>query len=219
MAKDVEPKKAALKAAKDTLHAAQASLKEKQDALAGVEAKLKELEDKQNATLAQKKALQEESDLCTGRMERAGKLTNALGSEKIRWKENVAKLTDAINECVGSVFLAAAFIGYLAPFDGSFREKITQGWVTKCQEYNIPVAPIFSLYEIMADPVDVRQWHIDGLPYDSLSVENGIVVKVSRRWSMMIDPQGQARYWIGRMEKAAGLKVWPQHPDPSPNVD
>lgn len=172
-----------------------------------MEQNLKELSDKQDATLAEKKRLQEESDLCTGRLERAGKLTAALGSEKVRWKESVDVLNKDINECVGSVFLAAAFIGYLSPFDMTFREKITKNWVVQCQENSIPVSDKFSLYDIMADPVAVRQWHIDGLPYDNLSVENGIVVKVSRRWPMMIDPQGQARYWLGRMEKAAGLKV------------
>jgi len=207
VAKDVEPKKAALAGAKASLASAQASLKEKQDALGAVEAKLNELEEKQSFTLGEKKRLQDESDLCTGRLDRAGKLTAALASEKIRWTENVAKLNEQINECVGSVFLAAAFIGYLSPFDSTFREKITTRWVQQCQELKIPVSEKFSLYDIMADPVAVRQWHIDGLPYDGLSVENGIVVKVSRRWPMMIDPQGQARYWIGKMEKAAGLKI------------
>ena len=110
--------------AKSDLAAAEAGLKEKQDALAAVEQKLKELEEKQNATLAEKKRLQEESDLCTGRLERAGKLTAALGSEKIRWKENVGILNEQINDCVGSVFLAAAFIGY-PPAGGVAREFAT----------------------------------------------------------------------------------------------
>jgi dynein heavy chain len=89
----------------------------------------------------------------------------------------------------------------------SFREKITEGWVNKCQEYGIPVTDSFSLYDIMADPVEVRQWQLEGLPYDKLSVENGILVTQSSRWSLMIDPQGQARYWLGNKEKNNGLKT------------
>ena len=37
----------------------------------------------------------------------------------------------------------------------------------------------------------VRNWTIAGLPTDSVSVENGIIVSKARRWPLMIDPQGQ----------------------------
>merc|ERR1712166_627749 len=207
VAKDVEPKKAALKGAKDSLSAAQSSLKEKQDALQDVENKLNELEEKQNATLAEKQRLSDENELCTSRSARAGKLTNALGSEKIRWDESVTKLNEDIKQCVGSVFLASAFLGYLGAFDSSFRDQITAQWVEQANELGIPCCEHFSLYDIMADPVEVRQWQMDGLPYDKLSVENGILVTQSSRWSLMIDPQGQARYWLGQKEKKSGLKT------------
>lgn len=42
---------------------------------------------------------------------------------------------------------------------------------------------------------------------DPFSVDNGIIVFNSRRWPLMIDPQGQANKWIRNMEKEAGLLV------------
>ena len=42
----------------------------------------------------------------------------------------------------------------------------------------------------------IRRWQIAGLPKDTLSVENGVVVQYSRRWPLFIDPQGQANKWI-----------------------
>jgi dynein heavy chain len=48
---------------------------------------------------------------------------------------------------------------------------------------------------------------LQGLPTDSFSVDNGIAVFNSRRWPLMIDPEGQANVWIRNMEKANKLKV------------
>jgi hypothetical protein len=45
----------------------------------------------------------------------------------------------------------------------------------------------------LQDPVKVRTWTIAGLPTDSVSIENGIIVSKARRWPLMIDPQGQVR--------------------------
>ncbi len=38
-------------------------------------------------------------------------------------------------------------------------------------------------------PVKMWAWNIAGLPSDSLSEDNGIIVSKARRWPLMIDPQ------------------------------
>ena len=43
------------------------------------------------------------------------------------------------------------------------------------------------------DAVKIRDWNIDGLPNDSFSIDNGIIISHARRWPLMIDPQLQAR--------------------------
>lgn len=40
---------------------------------------------------------------------------------------------------------------------------------------------------------------ISGLPKDNLSVENGVITQFSLRWSLFVDPQGQANTWIKNM--------------------
>merc|ERR1712185_190474 len=42
---------------------------------------------------------------------------------------------------------------------------------------------------------------------DTLSIENAIFVTRSRRWPLMIDPQGQANRWVKNMEKAQKLRI------------
>ena len=49
---------------------------------------------------------------------------------------------------------------------------------------------------ILADPVEVREWTLAGLPSNQLSIDNAIIVTRGRRWPLIIDPQGQANKWI-----------------------
>ena len=65
----------------------------------------------------------------------------------------------------------------------------------------------FTILDSLGDPVKIRQWNIQGLPIDTFSVENGIIVSRTRRWPLMIDPQGQANKWIRQLEGRNGLQV------------
>ncbi|CAG7837222.1 unnamed protein product [Allacma fusca] len=58
-----------------------------------------------------------------------------------------------------------------------------------------------------ADPFEVRVWNTSGLPKDSTSTENAVLVTRGRRWPLMIDPQDQANRWVKRMESEKQLKV------------
>jgi len=60
-----------------------------------------------------------------------------------------------------------------------------------CQKVKIPCSKNFSLNSTLGEPVKVRDWQIAGLPVDSFSVDNGIIVNSTRRWPLMIDPQGE----------------------------
>ncbi|KAJ8253116.1 hypothetical protein GJAV_G00209300 [Gymnothorax javanicus] len=59
----------------------------------------------------------------------------------------------------------------------------------------------------LGEPVKIRSWTIAGLPSDSFSIDNGIIISNARRWPLMIDPQGQANKWVKNMEKANSLHI------------
>lgn len=80
---------------------------------------------------------------------------------------------------------------------------MTHDWTEKLDEYKVPRTDDTSLMATMSDPVKIRSWQIAGLPKDNLSVENGVIVQFSRRWSLFIDPQGQANKWIKNMVRHA----------------
>lgn len=59
-----------------------------------------------------------------------------------------------------------------------------------CLQRKIPCSDGFSVNTTLGDPVKIRAWQIAGLPVDSFSIDNGIIVDNARRWPLMIDPQG-----------------------------
>lgn len=56
-------------------------------------------------------------------------------------------------------------------------------------------------------PVEIQNWIINGLPMDSFSIDNAIIMDGSQRWSLLIDPQGQANKWIKTMEKSNDIII------------
>ena len=58
-----------------------------------------------------------------------------------------------------------------------------------CRSENLPRSPTFSLKGLLGNPVQIRDWIISGLPNDSFSTDNAIIVANSRRWPLLIDPE------------------------------
>ncbi|KAK3734119.1 hypothetical protein RRG08_000032 [Elysia crispata] len=146
-------------------------------------------------------------DLCGKKLERAEKLIGGLGGEKTRWTEAAESLEKIFDNLVGDILVSAAFIAYLGPFTSAFRDLAVADWVKVCKSYKIPGSAHFSLSRTLGEPIKIQAWNIAGLPKDSFSVDNGVIVAQSRRWPLMIDPDGQANRWVKNMEKDKSLSV------------
>lgn len=71
-------------------------------------------------------------------------------------------------------------------------QTVIKEWHDLCQKKTIPCSKHFTLNATLGEPVAIRAWNIAGLPIDAFSVDNGIIVSKSRRWPLMIDPQGRS---------------------------
>uniref|UniRef100_A0ABM5FKE2 Dynein axonemal heavy chain 1 isoform X3 n=1 Tax=Pogona vitticeps TaxID=103695 RepID=A0ABM5FKE2_9SAUR len=205
VAKAVEPKRQALREAEEDLQATQRILDEAKERLREVEEGIAHLQAKYRGTLATKEELEMKCEQCEQRLGRADKLINGLADERVRWQETVQNLDYLINNIAGDVLTSAGFIAYLGPFTGHYRISLCEEWVSRLEAHNVPHTKEPSLIATLGDPVKIRSWQIAGLPNDTLSVENGMITQFSQRWTLFIDPQGQANKWIKNLEKDTGL--------------
>jgi dynein heavy chain len=185
----VAPKKAKLKEAEGELAEATALLKEKQANLQGIQKQLQDLKDKFKELTDRKDSLEAQVDLCAKKLERAETLMSSLGDEKDRWQATAADLGRTYTNLTGDVLVSSGLVAYLGAFTSQFRNEQCEQWLKRCKDLQIPSSETFSLSSTLGDPVKIRDWNIAGLPTDSFSVDNGIIVSHARRWPLMIDPQ------------------------------
>ena len=207
VAKNVEPKKAKFAEAEKSAAEMKALLAQQTEALNKVMANVKDLEDRLAVSLKKREECKAESDLSQSRLGRAEQLTGGLASEQVRWAQELKQLNQDKIDLTGNILIAAGYIAYSGPFTSNFRRDLNSDWIKACKECSIPVDLNFSLERIVGDPTTIRSWQIQGLPADSLSTENGIIVVKGRRWPLMIDPQTQANRWIRAKEKSNRIQV------------
>ena len=207
VAKVVAPKKAELAKSEAELAMEMAKLETKRAELKKVEDRMQALQDDLTKNTNEKARLETDVDQVAKKLVRAEKLIGGLGGEKTRWQDAARTLNANYISLTGDVLLAAGMISYLGAFFSSYRLECTTEWRKLCEDSKIPCSKTFSLAATLGDPIKIRQWIIAGLPNDSFSVENGIILTNARRWPLFIDPQGQANKWIKNMEKANKLEV------------
>ncbi|XP_055994863.1 dynein axonemal heavy chain 3 [Sorex fumeus] len=207
VAKVVAPKRERLKEAEAKLDVQMQKLNLKRAELKLVEDRLQALNNEFEGMNVKKKSLEENIDMCSQKIDRAEKLISGLGGEKERWTEAARQLGTRYVNLTGDVLLSSGTVAYLGAFTVDYRSQCQQQWLEQCKKKVIPGSSDFSLSHTLGDPVKIRAWQIAGLPIDSFSIDNGIIVTNSRRWALMIDPQGQANKWIKNMEKTNKLSV------------
>ncbi|KFH07428.1 putative dynein-1-alpha heavy chain, flagellar inner arm I1 complex [Toxoplasma gondii VAND] len=206
--REVEPKRLRLRLAEEQLEKKQMDLLASTQRLQDIQQRLEELKDQYNASIRTKDELNASAEELKLKMERAESLIAGLAGERDRWEISLAQSTEKLKALPGDCLVAAAFMAYAGPFNADYRKRlVTQSWVPLVSTFNIPHNPNFDFADFLARPIDVRQWNLQGLPSDRFSTENGVLVTMSRRWPLMIDPQNQATKWIRRLEAANDLRL------------
>lgn len=105
-------------------------------------------------------------------MKRASIIITNLKDEKVRWFELSEEYKKQEETLDVSIFIASAQISYLGPFTQAFRQRILEEW---CEKFNKTALKIYdvsqvSLVKILGNPIKIREWNMNGLPYDNFSI-------------------------------------------------
>lgn len=207
VAKEVEPKKKKLAELEAKMDQKNKELAGKMQELKVVRDKVAKLQKECDETVAFKNKLEADLETTANRLVRAEKLTTLLADEGVRWKEQIEEMKEILSEVAGDIFLSACTISYLGPFTGAYREPLMSHWMAKLKSLEIPYNKNYSLASNLENPIRIRDWTMEGLPNDSVSVDNAIIIKKCVRWPLLIDPQGEANRWLKKHEKENNLKI------------
>ncbi|XP_017762251.1 PREDICTED: dynein heavy chain 12, axonemal-like [Eufriesea mexicana] len=205
--KIVAPKKAKLEAAQRDYENTIKFLNERREMLTALTEKLRTLNENLQVTLAKKIQLENEVTNCRNKLIRAEKLISGLGGEKDRWMTAAANLQSSYDTLPGDILISCGMIAYLGPFTSNYRIESLGKWIVYVKNLKIPCTENFDFIEILGTEIKINSWNIFGLPRDSFSTENAIIMDNSKRWSLFIDPQSQANKWIRNMEKQNELEI------------
>jgi len=193
----VEPKRQLLAEANTKLDDANTKLAGVRAQVAALEAKLAELNQQFETATQEKNDAIAAADKTQRKAEMAKRLVNGLADENVRWTEAVKSFDVQEAQYVGDVLVASAFVSYIGAFNAKYRNSLVfDQWINDMTERKIPMTEGIVPLAMLCDDAEVAVWNGQGLPTDSVSVQNGAIIANCKRWPLLIDPQLQGIKWI-----------------------
>lgn len=208
VAKQIQPKRMAVATLEKNLIISRNEFEKITKELKSLNEELGNLQQNFHKAKAEQLELKKMAEIMERRLIAADKLISGLGSERIRWSQDLNTLKEQRVQLLGDCMLISGFLSYTGAFNWDLRnELIYKRWMVDLQSRNIPISTNFKVETLLAKEVEISQWISEGLPGDELSVQNGILTTKASRYPLCIDPQQQAINWIKKREAANNLKV------------
>ena len=190
IARFIKPKQLALEHAQKMYKSKMLELAAKQEELKDIVDKFEQLQQKLEETHEHKLQLQNDIKDCEVKLQRAKALLEGLGEEKERWILSLEEVENSLATIVPDMLLSAGVIAYLGSFTQTYRKIAVDSWNHQLLGYSLMTSQDFTVEKVLGDQVQIIKWQMQGLPVDSFSIENGIMMTNATKWPLMIDPQG-----------------------------
>jgi dynein heavy chain len=85
--------------------------------------------------------------------------------------------------------LASSFVSYIGAFTSKFRLDLWQNtWLPDIIARAIPITEGITPLKILTTESKKAKWCNEGLPADTMSIENASIISSCSRWPLIIDP-------------------------------
>lgn len=146
-------------------------------------------------------ALKREMEIVTTKVDRAESLMKSLSQESERWSKSSEGFQAILRNLVGDGLQMAAFLTYSGFFTFNTRRSLLQQWRSALDLLGIEFRDDLSMIESLSKASERLEWQAQGLPTDSLSLENGVILDRCVRFPLIIDPSGHAIDFVMRKYK------------------
>ncbi|KAJ3130163.1 Cytoplasmic dynein 2 heavy chain 1 [Nowakowskiella sp. JEL0407] len=147
--------------------------------------------------------LRNDLEQATSTINSAQELLEKLSSENQRWSLQIRSINDDIASLPQNSLLAAAFTTYL----GGCTEDVRARWVQEWRKFIISDSQgqssqklqsimDFDFLKVMSTESEQLVWKSEGLPADTLSMENSVVIQNTSAVPLIVDPSRQAAAWL-----------------------
>jgi len=188
--------------AKANFSQAQEKLEIEKKNLQEIEDKLAKFTETFNKKNLEKQQLEFEITESKKKLQRATRLTSSLTSERSRWLRIADEGNSNKKFFFGNTIISAFYISFMGPYVNSFREEfISKNLFGLLNENEIFHNNISSVSKIIGNPFQIQDWIINGLPSDSGSIDNAIILFETNKQTLLIDPQKQAYKFMEKLYK------------------
>eukprot|EP01029_Cantina_marsupialis_P027524 TRINITY_DN7716_c0_g4_i1.p1 TRINITY_DN7716_c0_g4~~TRINITY_DN7716_c0_g4_i1.p1 ORF type:complete len:2866 (-),score=629.04 TRINITY_DN7716_c0_g4_i1:292-8106(-) len=202
VAKEVRPKQLKVEEMNSALKKANRALEKKQRELHKVEKAAGLVQQRLDQAMEAQQQLEDDSKTTQLRLSHAAELTGSLAEEQIRWKDTVKLYESQLAHIKGNSFLTAAILVFGGLFPGEIREVMINEWISTIILAGVPILPDFDVVAFLSDTLSVDQWHLAGLPSDTVATQNALITLKSKCVPIIVDPQEQAIRWIQNLESS-----------------
>ena len=163
--------------------------------IATIEKNVKEYENKYAKLTGEAELLKIELNKTEELLTKARSLLGKLTGEKNRWEQQIKELQISNEMIPYNTLLASAFITFMGYYNESIRETLWDKWI-RCIDFGKHQNNTVKIVNYLLNESEMLKLKFEGLPTDTLSLENALIINNSVKTVFIIDPVQKATQWF-----------------------